>query len=548
VSKRGAWLQVLAALIWIPQAAIIGFAVQNMLDGTPLSRWWTWLLLFVALGLMRGFLDTWGQRLCFKQARASLSVLRDTSLRALLHRSPLDKNRPASGQAASLLTEQAESILPYLSKFQPIRLRVMVVPLAIACAVLSQAWIAALILLVAAPLIPVFMALVGQRTKRAAEEQMVEMGDMNAFLLDRLRGLGTLRAMSAIPYTANQFLDRADRLRQRIMAVLKIAFLSSAVLEFFASLGVAMVAVYVGFHLLGEVPYGAWGGKLTLGQGLFVLMLAPAFFEPLRELSTAWHDRASGQAALTGLQDMSRSGLPLQGDPLASPQPPLPRASPPAIALQQIRFSYQDNTPLLWDQLDLSIQAGEKVALFGPSGSGKSTLLALLAGLIQPLSGTVRVDGEPLQGAHADQIRRRSAWLAQQPHIFHGSLTDNIGLGRSHDEAALNRALLQARLDAVHALHGDQLLAEGGQGISGGEKLRLALARAWLDPSKDLILVDEPTAHLDTGTAQDLTEQLLRFAQGRTVIVATHDTHLARKMDRIILMSDLLSPSQQEQA
>src|SRR5690606_10036381 len=174
VSKAGAWLQVMAALIWIPQAAIIGMAVQNMLEGRPLNLWWTWLLLFIGLGLIRGVLDTRGQRLCFKQARHTLTTLRDTSLRALLQRSPLDKNRPASGQAASSLTEQAESLLPYLSKFQPIRLRVMVVPLAIAPVVMSPTWLSALISLIAAPLIPAFMALAGQRANRAAAAQIVE--------------------------------------------------------------------------------------------------------------------------------------------------------------------------------------------------------------------------------------------------------------------------------------------------------------------------------------------------------------------------------------
>lgn len=537
VSQQGAWLQVLAALCWIPQAALVGLAVQRMLDGQPLStEWWAGLSGFIALGFLRGALDAWGQRLCFQQARLSVSQLRNATLRALLLRSPLDVDRPASGQAASLLAEQAEAILPYLSKFQAIRLRVSIVPLLITLVVLSQTWIAALILWVAAPLIPVFMALVGQRTKRAAEEQMVEMADMNAFLLDRLRGLATLRGLSAIPYTAEQFRQRADQLRHRIMAVLRIAFLSSAVLEFFASLGVAMVAVYIGFHLLGDVPYGAWGDKLTLGQGLFVLMLAPAFFEPLRDLSVAWHDRASGQAALQGMQAMTQTGLSLPGDPLASPPLPARPSHAPALQLKSVQFSYQTSRGPLWDQLDLCIQPGEKVALLGPSGSGKSTLLALLAGLIQPTAGQVLVDGEPLQGSHANAIRRRTAWLAQRPHIFHGSLRDNISLGRPLETNGLAQVLKQAQLEAVHALHGEQLLAEGGQGISGGERLRLALARAWVDPTQDLILIDEPTAHLDAATAQAITQQLLELAPGRTLVLATHDHELARHMDRVVTL------------
>ena len=173
---------------------------------------------------------------------------------------------------------------------------------------------AALILLFAAPLIPLFMAIVGWRAKAASEEQLVQLGGMNAFLLDRLRGLSTLRAFGAVEATGRQLHEHAQSLRVRTMRVLRIAFLSSAVLELFSALGVAMVAVYIGFHLLGVLRFGAWGQALSLGQALFVLLLTPAFFEPLRELSAVWHDRAAGEAALERLQAMAARAQPLVGD------------------------------------------------------------------------------------------------------------------------------------------------------------------------------------------------------------------------------------------
>ena len=188
--------------------------------------------------------------------------------------------------------------MPWLSRYQTAMWRVRTVPLVIALAVASQSWVVALILVVAAPLIPLFMAIVGWRAKAASQAQMVELGGMNAFLLDRLRGLSTLRALGAVDATAQRLRANAESLRERSMRVLRIAFLSSAVLELFSALGVAMVAVYVGFHLLGHLPFGSWGQTLSLGQALFVLLLAPSFFDPLRELSAVWHDRASGEAAL----------------------------------------------------------------------------------------------------------------------------------------------------------------------------------------------------------------------------------------------------------
>ena len=314
--KAGAAIQGGAALLWLPQAALLAWALQAMRASGGVTMLHTVLAAgagILVLGLLRAAAEAWGTRRVYAAARAHLADLRGRVALALVSGSPLDRQRPASGLAASVIAEQAEAIVPYLVRYQPARWRVNLVPLVILAAVAPLSWLAALVLLCAAPLIPLFMALVGMRAQAASQAQLVEMGGMNAFLLDRLRGLATLRALGAVEASAARLEASALSLRQRTMVVLRIAFLSSAVLELFSALGVAMVAVYIGFHLLGSLNLGAWGGHLSLGQGLFILLLAPAFFEPLRELAAVWHDRAAGEAALQALRALAQPGLPLPG-------------------------------------------------------------------------------------------------------------------------------------------------------------------------------------------------------------------------------------------
>ncbi|MDO8305002.1 thiol reductant ABC exporter subunit CydD, partial [Herminiimonas sp.] len=469
-------------------------------------------------------------------ARASLSALRAQAAAALAARSPLDVQRPASGLVASVMAEQAEAVIPYLVRYRPARLRSTAIPVVILVAVFPLSWVAALILLVAAPLIPLFMALVGWRAKAASEAQMVEMGGMNAFLLDRLRGLATLRTLDAIEITALRLRDAAQALRQRTMAVLRIAFLSSAVLELFAALGVAMVAVYIGFHLLGQLEFGAWGTRLTLEQGLFILLLAPAFFEPLRDLSSAWHDRAAGVAALDAIDRLTDQGLQL---PDAAAAQTLPHAASvaPAVDIRALCFSYAGAAAPVLDDYALHIESGEHIAVVASSGAGKSTLLSLIAGLVPLQDGEVTIGGVRLLPGTVAALRMRMAWIGQKPHIFAGSVRANVALGRldiaAEDVAA---ALRFTALDAVPQAQPGVALGEGGGGLSGGEAVRLALARALVDRHADLLLVDEPTAHLDSATARQVTDALLQLAQGRTMIIATHDPVLAARMDRVIVL------------
>ncbi|RVT98597.1 thiol reductant ABC exporter subunit CydD [Rhodovarius crocodyli] len=519
-SRAGAWLQVLASLLWVPQAALIAALVAGIAGaGGPLF----WFAAGIAaIGALRAGAEALGQRMVFRAARAGLTAQRRRAVGSLAARSPLDTGRPASGAAAAALAEQAEAVLPYLSRYRPARLRSTVVPCVLLLVVLTQSWLAALVLLVAAPLIPLFMALVGLRAKEASEAQMLEIGGMNALLLDRLRGLATIRAFDAVDATARRLRAAAESLRARSMAVLRIAFLSSAVLELFASLGVAMVAVYVGFHLLGTLEFGAWGGRMGLGPALFVLLLAPAFFEPLRDLAAAWHDRAAGEAALASLDALA-----------APPALALPEAraaveaegTAPGVSVRGLAFRHAGAAGPVLDGFELDIAPGEHVALLGASGAGKSTLLALLAGLAAPQGGRIAIGPRGLEPA---ALRGRIAWLGQQPELFAGSLRANLLLGRPGlDPEPWRRALLPD-------LPPDRPIGEDGAGLSGGEALRLGLARAVLPPGAGLILADEPTAHLDAATAREVTTALLLAARGRTLLLATHDPVLAARMDRVV--------------
>jgi len=534
--RTASFLQVSAALLWIPQAALLAVAVGGIVAGEG-WRNTAWLALAVtAIGTLRALLDAAGVRLAFILARSTLSELRLAAVSALARRSPLDIARPASGLAASAVAEQAEAVLPYLARFGQARLKAVVLPLAILAAVVPFSWVAALVLLIAAPLIPLFMALVGWKAKATSEKQLVEMGSMNAFLLDRLRGLTTIRSFDAVDATARRLRANAESLRDRTMAVLKIAFLSSAVLELFSALGVAMVAVYIGFHYLGQLEFGTWSGRLTLSEGLFILLLAPAFFEPLRELSAVWHDKATGQAALASLRHLAKEGDAIVGsDPDEAAGGAMPMTKGAAVRVEALSFRHAGSESPVFEGIDVNVKPGERIAILGPSGSGKSTLLALIAGLAPCRDGRIVIAGQTLSENTAVRLRERMLWIGQKPHIFAGSLLDNISLGRPEVDAARSqRAIEIAALGKVVRAHGNVELGEGGAGLSGGELLRLALARAAAGSNKDLILADEPTAHLDIATAEEISAGLIEIAKEKTLIVATHDPVLAARMDRII--------------
>ena len=308
-----------------------------------------------------------------------------------------------------------------------------------------------------------------------------------------------------------------------------------------------MVAVYVGFHLLGTLNFGAWGQRLSLGEGLFVLLLAPAFFEPLRDLSAAWHDRAAGQAALEALAALSEPGADRRALPGAAQLkeqadtdtamlelPVAPGAL--SVALSGVCFSPVGERSVL-NHFDLDVAAGEQVALVGPSGSGKTTLLGLVAGLVAPDAGTVAVGGIHLTAGTASALRLRMAWMGQKPHVFAGSVASNVALGRAEVQAPqVLQAMRFAALEDVAQAHPASTLGEGGSGLSGGEAVRLALARMAVHEHAGLLLVDEPTAHLDSDTARRVTDSLMQLAHGKTLLVATHDPVLAARLGRVVTL------------
>ncbi|WP_431319880.1 thiol reductant ABC exporter subunit CydD [Rhizobium sp. YTU87027] len=527
--RKAAAVQTLASLLWIPQAAILAAAVGRIASGGGFNDVLRLAVYIALLGIAKSCLEAAGGRMAFRAARTELTARRELATAALARRSPIDSTRPSSGEAASIIGEQAEMIVPYLSRFQQARFKASAVPLAILACVFPISWIAAFIFLFAMPLIPVFMALIGWRAQAASEKQLAATGGLNGFLLDRLRGMATIRSLDAVDATATRLRADADSLKARTMAVLKIAFLSSAVLELFAALGVALVAVYIGFSLLGEIRFGAWAGGLDLTSGLFVLLLAPAFFEPLRELSAVWHDRAAGEAAIKAIDALSAKGLqlPIESDASAS------ETAAGAIRLENVGFRYGKDSNAAIDGFDLSIRPGEHVALLGASGSGKSTLLALIAGHAACETGSVTIDGRPANPA----LHGRIAWIGQKPHIFAGTIAGNVSLGRRNvSTQSVAEALKLAKLGRFARLHARRPLGDGGVGVSGGEALRLAIARAACNPEACIVLADEPTAHLDAETANEITESLLALAKGRTLIVATHDPRLAAPMNRTVVL------------
>ncbi|HSF90784.1 MAG TPA: ABC transporter transmembrane domain-containing protein, partial [Paracoccaceae bacterium] len=314
-----------------------------------------------------------------------------------------------AGSISALAGEKLDLLAPNISRYATARARVMVLPFVILALALWNSWAVALVLLVSGPLIPVFMALVGMAAKDASERQMAEISSLNDLLVERLSALVDIRLLGANDAVISGFSDKAKDLRSRTMATLRIAFLSSTVLELFAAIGVAMVAVYVGFSLLGMLNFGAWGSSLSPEAGIFLLLLAPEFFQPLRDLSAAWHDKAAAEAVALELAKWEAAKTHrLMGQGAAA----APLTGPATVSLRRCTL------PNGFTVADIDISEGESVALVGPSGAGKTSVLRLMAGLLPPLSGKVFVAGQTLDAKTADAWRARLGWMPQTPHFF----------------------------------------------------------------------------------------------------------------------------------
>lgn len=428
----------------------------------------------------------------------------------------------ATGDLATTLTDAVSGIESYWRRWLPATATVAVLPLAILLVVLPVDWRSALTFAVTLPVLPLFMLLAGRSAERANQRQWVSMARLGGHLLDAVAGLTDLVLLGAARREAALVAATADAYRRETMKVLRIAFLSALVLEFFATVSIAVTAVLIGFRLL-------WG-EIAFVDGLFILLLAPQFYAPLRVLGVERHARMEAVAAAERLADL-----------LARPQPrrtgrvAYPVGGAPAIRFDAVSVDYGDGR-LALDNISFELGAGEHLAVIGESGAGKSTLLSLLMGFIEPTAGTILIDGRPLADYDIDSWRRAVAYLPQRPYLFDASVAENVSMGRTGD---VDAALAVARADKVVAALPEgaaSRLGQDGAGLSGGEAQRLMLARAVFSPAP-LLLMDEPTAHLDADTEAAVTAALADISAGRSRITIAHRLKTIDSADRVLVLA-----------
>lgn len=435
---------------------------------------------------------------------------------------PVRLSGTATGDLATTLTDAVSGIEPYWRQWLPATATVAVLPVAILLVVLPVDWRSAVTFAVTLPLLPLFMVLAGRSAERANQRQWASMARLGGHLLDAVAGLADLVLLGAAKREVALVARTADGYRRETMKVLRLAFLSALVLEFFATVSIAVTAVLIGFRLL-------WG-EIAFVDGLTILLLAPLFYAPLRTLGTERHARMEAVAAAERVADFLARPIPKRsvGEPFAA-------GGAVSVRFDNVSASY-DGERLALDGVSFEIRSGEQVAIVGESGAGKSTILSLIAGFLEPVAGTILVDGRPLASLDLADVRRHIAFLPQRAFLFDASIAENVAMDRPGDVAAALRA---ARADEFvgRLPHGaDSRLGEGGAGLSGGEAQRLMLARAFFAPAP-LVLMDEPTAHLDAATEAAVGEAIAALSAGRTRLTIAHRLKTVEAADRVLVLS-----------
>ncbi|QYK13528.1 cysteine/glutathione ABC transporter permease/ATP-binding protein CydD [Shewanella rhizosphaerae] len=522
---------VLTGFALVAQAYLLATMLHGLIiENLPREAFTCEFIALIAVIVLRAALAYGRERISFKAGMLLRSQIRQSVLDKLVELGPVFiKGRPA-GSWASIVLEQVEDLHDFYAKYLPQMMLAGFIPLTILAVVFPINWAAGIILLATAPLIPLFMILVGMGAADANRKNFGALSRLSGHFMDRLRGLGTLRLFHAGEREQQAIESASEEFRSRTMAVLRMAFLSSAVLEFFAAVSIAVLAVYFGFSFLDHLDFGHYGAGMTLFIGLFVLILAPEFYQPLRDMGTHYHAKAQAIGAAEALMEL----LNHQGDEADdAPRTTFASETPLSIKLQGAEVLSPDGQVLL-GPITAEITGGEQLAIVGPSGAGKTSLLNMLLGFLS-YRGSVLINGMELSSLDRESYRHYLAWLGQEPQLFHGTIGDNVTMGKAMTEEAIYTLLDSARIgDFVRAqpLGLAHPIGEQSAGVSVGQAQRLCLARA-LGQSAKLFVLDEPTASLDSHSEAAVMQALIDARQGATSLLVTHRLDALIDMDRI---------------
>ncbi|MFG2260575.1 thiol reductant ABC exporter subunit CydD [Streptomyces mirabilis] len=509
-----------AALV-IAQAMLIAEVVVGAFQhGHSASELRTPLVLLVAVAIGRAVVS-WLTELAAHRASAAVkSELRGRLLERAAALGPGWLSGQRTGSLVALATRGVDALDDYFSRYLPQLGLAVVVPVAVLARIVTEDWVSAAIIVVTLPLIPVFMALIGWATRSQMDRQWRLLSRLSGHFLDVVAGLPTLKVFGRAKAQAESIRRITGEYRQATMRTLRIAFLSSFALELLATISVALVAVTIGMRLV--------HGDMDLYVGLVILVLAPEAYLPLRQVGAQYHAAAEGLAAAEEIFSVLETPVPTTGS-LVAPEG--------EIGFEGVTVRYPGRSGDAVSDVSFVVEPGETVALVGPSGVGKSTLLNVLLGFMEPVAGRVRIGGVDLAEADVEEWRSRVAWVPQRPHLYAGSIAENVRLARlDADDAAVRRALADAgALEFVDALPDGvgTVLGEDGSGLSAGQRQRLALARAFL-ADRPVLLLDEPTASLDGATEAEVVAAVRRLAVGRTVLLVVHRPALLEVADRVV--------------
>lgn len=523
-----------SSLLLLAQAALLASILHQLIiehtDKYELIPSFLGLSVIIAIRA----LCSWGREIagyrCGQQVRIHI---RQTILEKLESLGPAYIKQKPAGSWATLLLEQVDDMQDFFARYLPQMSLSVFVPFVILVVVFPINWVAGFIFLLTAPLIPLFMALVGLKAADANRKNFKALQRLSGHFYDRLQAMTTIRLFDRTRAETEIMRGASEVFRTRTMDVLRIAFLSSAVLEFFTSISIAMTAVYFGFAFIGELNFGDYGLGVTLFSGLFILILAPEFYQPLRDLGTFYHAKQQAVGAAESIVEF----LSTEVDSVVSGSKAISDEGSITIRARDLEVFSPDGKQLI-GPLSFTLVANQTTAIVGPSGAGKTTLINAILGFL-PYKGSLTINDIERKDLDLKHWRSQVSWVGQNPLLLHGSIRDNITLGKPY---VSNQQVSQALDDSFSSEfveeHGlDYLISDRSSGLSVGQAQRLALARAMIQNGR-FWLLDEPTASLDARSERLVVQGLENQINNRTALMVTHQLNPLRSVDQIIVMQN----------